>query len=150
VNVYQSAPISNAHSPRIFGDVQDYIDVCAIEAWYFKESLKPLQLAVDQLQSLAALWGIIDRVGQDLVQAIMAEAFGRGRVCEIDKYDNRGKDDIRPAPLEDTRPRRGRVAQSTIDAFRLVLSLGKPDALAAWLSDHPKDAVHLLKLLETV
>jgi len=42
-----------------------------------------------------------------------------------------------------------RTPQSTIEAFKFVVSLGGPDRLEAWLLNHPQDAPTLLKLLET-
>ena len=41
-----------------------------------------------------------------------------------------------------------RTPRATVDAFWFVVSLCNPDRLKAWLSDHPKDAAFLLKLLE--
>jgi hypothetical protein len=42
-----------------------------------------------------------------------------------------------------------RPAQSTIDAFRLVVARGDVRHLKAWLRDRPKDAPSLLALLES-
>jgi hypothetical protein len=36
--------------------------------------------------------------------------------------------------------------QSTVDAFWVVLDRGDPQALAAWLADHPLDGSHLHQL----
>jgi hypothetical protein len=41
-----------------------------------------------------------------------------------------------------------RPARSTVDAFRYLVTAGDVDRLKAWLSDRPKDAPHLLSLLE--
>jgi hypothetical protein len=43
---------------------------------------------------------------------------------------------------------RYRTPQATVDAFWYVVSLCDPARLKAWLADHPRDALHLLKLLE--
>ena len=42
-----------------------------------------------------------------------------------------------------------RTAQATVDAFWIVVNLCDPVRLKAWLHDHPRDARHLLKLLES-
>jgi hypothetical protein len=46
-------------------------------------------------------------------------------------------------------PTHYRTPQATRDAFWFVVSLCDPVRLKAWLHDHPRDAHHLLKLLET-
>ena len=47
------------------------------------------------------------------------------------------------------RPDYYRTPQSTADAFWFVVNLCDPVRLKAWLHDHPRDARHLLKLLES-
>jgi hypothetical protein len=42
-----------------------------------------------------------------------------------------------------------RTPQATTDAFWFVINLCDPARLKAWLHDHPRDARHLLKLLES-
>jgi hypothetical protein len=54
--------------------------------------------------------------------------------------------DISPAPA--TAPAHYRTPQATADAFWFVVNLCDPARLKAWLHDHPRDARHLLKLLE--
>jgi hypothetical protein len=46
-------------------------------------------------------------------------------------------------------PKHYRTPQATADAFWLVVNLCDPVRLKAWLHDHPRDARHLLKLLES-
>jgi hypothetical protein len=48
-----------------------------------KHGMMPLQEAVDGLQNTAVSTGLVDLIGQDVVQAIMAAAFEhrRGRTC---------------------------------------------------------------------
>lgn len=50
-------------------------------------------------------------------------------------------------PRSEPEPRR--LAQSTVDAFRLVAAAGDVGRLKAWLADRPKDAPLLLALLES-
>ncbi|HEV2159575.1 hypothetical protein [Bradyrhizobium sp.] len=59
----------------VLGDFEDFLEICGFEAWYVERGWKSKQLAVDQLQTLAELWGLIDDVGQDRVQAVMAAPF---------------------------------------------------------------------------
>ena len=49
----------------------------------------------------------------------------------------------------DREPPPYRPAQSTVDAFRLVVAAGDVGHLKAWLGDRPKDAPFLLDLLES-
>jgi hypothetical protein len=42
-----------------------------------------------------------------------------------------------------------RTPQATTDAFWFVVDLCDPARLKTWLHDHPRDARHLLKLLES-
>jgi hypothetical protein len=53
-----------------------------------------------------------------------------------------------PAAQPEQSPRRERYTppQSTVDAFRYVLSLNDPDYLARWLANHPADAPALYKI----
>lgn len=59
----------------VLGDVEDFVEACAQQAWFLDIAIIDLQTAVDNLQRLAELWGLIGEVGQDRVQAIMAAAF---------------------------------------------------------------------------
>jgi len=54
--------------------------------------------------------------------------------------------DITPSPT--SAPAHYRTPQATRDAFWFVVNLCDPARLKAWLADHPRDARHLLKLLE--
>jgi hypothetical protein len=57
------------------GDVDDFAEACAAQAWFVREGWDTLQHAVDYMQSLAELWELVSEIGQDAVQEIMAEAF---------------------------------------------------------------------------
>jgi hypothetical protein len=54
--------------------------------------------------------------------------------------------DISPATPA---PAHYRTPQATRDAFWFVVNLCDPGRLKTWLHDHPRDARHLLKLLES-
>jgi hypothetical protein len=51
-------------------------------------------------------------------------------------------------PSRPVAPAHYRTPQATRDAFWFVVNLCDPERLKAWLADHPRDARHLLKLLE--
>jgi hypothetical protein len=52
---------------------------CEVRAWLVVEGELDLQTAVDELQASAVKSSIIDVIGQDAVQAIMATAFAKVR-----------------------------------------------------------------------
>jgi hypothetical protein len=142
---------------------------CLARALLVREGLMDFHDAVDNLQNAAVAYGLVDRFGQDKIQAIIAEAFDE----EISELQSSVDDILRRWELADPRdgwrhtgetpppaafrnsdisgkpvdnPRRYRTAQSTIDAFWYVVRLDDPDYLARWLADHPRDAAHLLKI----
>lgn len=59
----------------------------------------------------------------------------------------RPPDDVRNGPPPQTAPYY-RTPQSTVDAFWCVVREGNEDKLIAWLGDRPRDAPHLLQLME--
>lgn len=74
----------NAHvrtDRLILGDVDDFIECVGHQSWYFAEGWIDLHTAVDNLQRLAELWGLIEDVGQDRIQEIMAAPFARVRAA---------------------------------------------------------------------
>lgn len=123
------------------GDLQDFQECCAQQRWFCDLGIINLCTAVDNLQWLAERWDLISLHGQDAIQDAMGLAFAI---------------DVDPAmelpPLPDpavARPQRRRgPAQSTVDAFKYMVSRGDPDALEAWLRDHVDDAPALLENLE--
>jgi hypothetical protein len=57
--------------------------------------------------------------------------------------------EVRNGPLEaPLRVQPYRTPQVTADAFWFVVGLKDPEKLSAWLRDHPRDTLFLLKLLE--
>jgi hypothetical protein len=72
----------NAHvqiERLVLGDIDDFAECAGYQAWFFSEGWIDLHTAVDNLQRLAELWGLVDDVGQDRVQEIMAEMFAQVR-----------------------------------------------------------------------
>lgn len=53
---------------------------CWARAYLEKHGLMPLHEAVDGLQASAVSAGLVTMLGQDLIQKIMAEAFGPNRI----------------------------------------------------------------------
>lgn len=50
---------------------------CWSRAYLAAHGMMPLQEAVDALQDFAVATGLVETLGQDAVQAIMAKAFGK-------------------------------------------------------------------------
>lgn len=99
-----------------------------------------LHEAVDSLQREADEGGLIEAVGQDMVQDAMSRAFHRAPSRAHKAPSN---------PIMEQIARRPRApAASTIDAFWYVVRLNNPERLKRWLKEHPDEAPHLRKLLE--
>jgi hypothetical protein len=141
-----------------------YAERCEARALLYAAGKISLQGAVDELQAYAEVSGLVDRVGQDAAQEIMGEAFAMvdllpdaddelNEACEREII-LRGAEimqrweaaDKRRRSYPPHRPEPYRPAESTVAAFRYVVSLDDPDYLAAWLAKHPADAPHLLKI----
>jgi hypothetical protein len=125
------------------GDVEDFKECCEVHAWYCDEGWISLQTAADNLQCLAERWALIDEIGQDAVQAIMATAIAAE--TGVRAPDERPRD----GKFFSLRQRnKGKPPKATVDAFKYVVSLGDQDQLARWLRNHIDDAPALLDLLE--
>jgi len=57
------------------GDVDDFRECCADHVWSAQIGILALQVAADNLQSLAERWGLVSEYGQDTIQTEMALAF---------------------------------------------------------------------------
>src|ERR1700693_1259084 len=57
------------------GDVDDFVECCDTDAWFVANGWISVLTAADNLQNLAERWGLIEEIGQDAVQVIMADAF---------------------------------------------------------------------------
>jgi hypothetical protein len=159
-------------TPCALGDVHDFVECCEQQAWFYAEGWVTLQKAVDNLQYLAERWGLIEEIGRDAVQEIMAFSTSPS---EMPANDDAG-DLVRQWELADPRdawkhtseappPKEVRNADisgkltgmqppyrtpsATIDAFRCVVALDDVVRLKSWLADRPKDASFLLELLES-
>ncbi|WGR91849.1 hypothetical protein MTX26_15925 [Bradyrhizobium sp. ISRA443] len=118
-----------------------------------------VQAAVDGLQYYAARAGLLDELGQDRVQDVIAAAFiwaHEHAEAEADfAYDpDYGRqiiarweaEDAKRPPVEEASEPTCRTPAATVDAFWIVVDKDDPDYLAEWLAEHPLDAEHLHKI----
>lgn len=142
----------------------------------YEHQYEHLADAIDPLQDFAQQSGLVAAMGQDEVQRLIAAPFARFRnivAAEIaaefgiDQPSDYASRLVREWELADMRdrwrwtgemppvqqtaapakPQRG-MPQSTVDAFRFVVSLADADHLAAWLRAHPGNAKALLEMVE--
>jgi hypothetical protein len=154
----------------------DFAALCADRAPLVANGSLLVSEFADELQAVAEHTGLIEAIGTDAVQDIMGAAIAAASLvpdlAEPDLADEieaeimlRAAELVRQWELADPRdrwrhtgepkpifrpepPRRKAYspADSTVAAFRYVLSLDDPDCLARWLSDHPADAPELFKI----
>src|ERR1700734_2397497 len=144
---------------------QAFAECCDIQVWFVNEGWISKQQALDNLQHLIECLNVPGE-DRDTAQAIMAEGFAPrfesasggdlvGR-CELYYRRDRWQYVGEPPPADDVRngdisgkpankPRRFRLPQATVGAFKYVVSVGDPDYLARWLRDHSDVASDLLK-----
>lgn len=70
---------SNSDQPIKVPTINAFVARCDARAWLVSAGELTLHEAVDELQASAQASGIIDAIGQDAVQAIMAAAFANTR-----------------------------------------------------------------------
>lgn len=119
-----SPGVLNAQAPDM---IEVFRERCEARALLFVNGQMSLHDAVDELQASAERCGLIDRIGQDQLQAIMGTAFAAVR--------------FEPGPPSLT-------PKSVIDAFWALVRSNDPARLKSWLCQHHADAPNLLKLLE--
>jgi hypothetical protein len=66
-----------------------------------------------------------------------------------DAWRHTGEPPPKASPILNAAPEPYRPAASTVAAFWFLVNLDEPERLEAWLLGRPKDALTLLKLLET-
>jgi hypothetical protein len=92
-----------------------------------------LQKAVDVLQHDAMRDGLIDRIGQDGVQAILADAFRPYQESsDADPFE-------RITNEFDEKPKHDAPAASTVEAFGYLVRQNDPVLLRAWLARHNRE-----------
>ena len=107
-----------------------------------------LHEAVDGLQEAAVDTGLVDQLGQDAVQEVMSEAFGRA-LAQTHTMTEVGAaaPTFTPEPIEERPPRRRELAASTIDALRYVIRQRDPKQLRAFLARRPRDELRAMQRL---
>lgn len=113
---------------------------------FFCAELSPDELTLDELERRAEL-----RREEEV--AAMVERMERAD--PRDRWRHTGEPpppiEVRNGPIETVLPRAPepyRPASSTVSAFRYLVADGDVARLRGWLADRPKDAPHLLALLE--
>jgi hypothetical protein len=140
----------------------EFAECCGYQRWFVDEGWISLQLAVDNLQLLAESAGYVDLLGQDEVQRLMSEAFAPTEdlpadyaklVMQWELTDERDRwkwtgelPPVQQAAAIKKPPYR--TPQSVFDAFNVVSNSGDRERIAAWLRNHPDDALALLETLE--
>jgi hypothetical protein len=119
--------------PRVFGNaagqgakislVEVFRARCEARAILYAACDLDLHAAVDVLQADAETSGLIAEIGQDAVQAIMAEVFALG-----------GDRDAVSDPIPEHRP--ADAAASTLQAAEYLVREGDPKQLRGWLAKH--------------
>jgi hypothetical protein len=105
--------------PKLAPAIDVFSARCEARAYLYAIGEIDLHDAVDGLQEHAERYGLIAEIGQDAVQAIMAEIFRHA--CDLI---------MEPPP-------RG-VAQSTLDAADYLLTVNDPERLREWLAAHSR------------
>ncbi|MCP2125798.1 hypothetical protein [Bradyrhizobium ottawaense] len=144
-------------------NVAPFEELCRDYVGWWLDGILEKSDAVDCVQRHAELWGVVDEIGQDEVQRLMAEAFAPAEELPSDCASHllmqweladprdrwRWTGELPPVQQAATIDKPVyRTAQSTIDAFHYVLSLGDRERLAAWLLNHPDDAPAFFKSVE--
>ena len=160
MNAHVSIPVEAAAVEARFADL------CDNRSMLYVEGALTLQEAVDECHGYSVLSGLIDCVGQDHAQHIMAVAFAapdlfaRHRASQFRNWRHRaamGLADSRdrwkwtgeaPPPPDDMpiAPRRSYRTPEAVEQEFWHIASREPDRLAAWLADHPADEAHLFKL----
>ena len=119
-----------------------YCDVfrerCEARALLYAAGELTLHAAVDQLQHDAEHNGLPDSIGQDAVQAVMAQAFATVRpelTAPPEPPEQRQWQDFLDFHLQEPDlPEPADVAASTLEAADHLRRHGKPEQLRAWLA----------------
>lgn len=79
---HQRAPVQVAHMrhlDRELGNLHDFEECVGHHVWFFLEGWVDLHVAVDNLWRLAERWQLLDDLGPDRVQEIIARPFAVAR-----------------------------------------------------------------------
>jgi hypothetical protein len=149
-----ASPVVVASNERRVDPLDCFVERAAARAYLWAIGEYEIAEAVDVLQHDARRDGLIERIGQDAIQAILAAAFQRYRDMGKNSKENKVgvtlqttcRQNLAPGDrLND--PRRQGIA-STIKAFRYVLQHNSPEQIHAWLERRrPDERAMLRKLL---
>jgi hypothetical protein len=166
-----NAPFT-VNAARSISELRDlFAGICERRADFFADGVLTLHEAVDELQAIASLTGLVEAIGQDKVQEIigggpplvpdladeveaeiMLRAAAMVRDWELADPRDRWKHTGEPKPIDRPAVRQHTPPappSSTVAAFLYVAALDDVERLKAWLDDHRRDAPILLKLLES-
>jgi hypothetical protein len=113
---------------------------CEARAYLWAEAeIADLHDAVDQLQHDALRDGLVGKLGQDGVQALIGRAFAAVRQpCVAVEPARDVVPDLLPVP--DEAPKRGLVPKATLDAAKYVARQNDPERLRRWLNGRSANA----------
>jgi hypothetical protein len=106
---------------------------CQARAYLFAAGEIGLHEAVDVLQHDAEATGLVDELGQDEVQRILAEAFDVDIVPDISPGRH---STVSAVPAENLDPQQHGVANATLQAAEYLVRLDNPKGFEAWLLRH--------------
>jgi hypothetical protein len=93
--------------------------------------------AVDGLQAVAVAYGLVAELGQDAVQAILAEAFAKvPRAGELEDAIAATADFLNEFLIDIALKPRSYVPRSTIDAVSFLIKQNDPQRLRTFLAKH--------------
>jgi hypothetical protein len=148
----------NAHTPipvAVAAIEARFAELCDDRALLYIEGVLDLHEAVDECHGYAVLSGIVDRIGRDEVQHIMAAAFAatEAQLCAncdrtIDKHHRVDTDGEPEFFCDDLEALIYRRAIELEREFWRVIRLDNPEYLKRWFARHPFDVPALLKLHE--
>jgi hypothetical protein len=107
---------------------------CESRALLVKACLFDLHDAVDGLQADAVRIGLVDEIGQDAVQRMMADAFAIVPKCA----DNKITDQSSNRTLKESARPKLDAPRSTLQAAEYLVQQNDPKRLKAWLSKHTR------------
>jgi hypothetical protein len=111
--------------------IEAFRERCEARAILIEACLLDFHEAIDGMQAAAVKSGLVGELGQDAVQAMMAEAFTKvpRSTALSDKTDEPATTPLPPQP---------RCARSTFDAAEYLLRQNDPARMRRWLAKHTR------------
>jgi hypothetical protein len=124
--------LARAHTWGAANSIEVFQARCTARARLVVDCDFDLITAVDGLQEAAVSTGLVARIGQDAVQAMMSAAFAK-----VPRPGDLGDAFAQLADCIETMPKPRRAApKATIDCAEYLLTYGDKDRLRAWLAKH--------------